>query len=322
MVDVNFKKKSHFNFLQKESIFRGIYYVLVLVAISFLVKVFLENWQKISSYEWHFNFGYLVLALLISIFQLFFLAMIWRKIILFLEPEKTISRFLAIRIHVFSIFGKYLPGISWSPVAKLYFSQKSEFSSPKLAVSVIYENLISVIAGFMLSLFLLSTFFKLPMFNSYFGSVAVIVLGSILVYPKIFYRLTGFVTNLLRREAIPRREFLKTGDIVKITFHYFFFFILGGLGLYFLVNSVFPLPITAIPVVVGAYTLAIVSGVVVLFAPSGIGVREAVLVAILSSYFSVESSILISILARAWTTAAEIVSFVLVWTYGRFKLKT
>ena len=62
--------------------------------------------------------------------------------------------------------------------------------------------------------------------------------------------------------------------------------------------------------VASAYVLASVVGLLALFVPSGIGVREAVLVLTLSPYFGVEQAIVLAILARLYTTIADGLLFV------------
>ena len=57
---------------------------------------------------------------------------------------------------------------------------------------------------------------------------------------------------------------------------------------------------------IGAYNLAGVIGTVVLFVPSGLGVREAALTALLSSVLAPEQALLAAGLARAVATLADV----------------
>lgn len=62
----------------------------------------------------------------------------------------------------------------------------------------------------------------------------------------------------------------------------------------------------ALPVAVGAYALAWTLGVVVVFAPAGLGVREAVLVAGLAPVLEPGSALVVAALSRLVMTAADI----------------
>ena len=303
----------------KKIFFRIVYFVAVLAVFIFLTRFLRLNWQKLNNHDWAVDYGFLAVSLIFFFIYTIAAALAWRKIFTILEPGKITSRFLVIRVFAYSVFGKYLPGISWAPVARLYFGRRHGLGGKKFAVSIVYENFIIIISGFLLSLFLLGGFLDAPVSGFYSAAIVSIAVGLVLIHPKIFHIMVNFILNAFKREAIARNEFLKINDIVKIVFYYFFAYAAAGVGFYFLIRSFFYLPLSNIPVMIGAFALALVSGVVVIFAPSGLGVREAVLTAILSLYFSLESAIFISIMARIWSTAGEVASFAAIWLISNFK---
>ena len=57
--------------------------------------------------------------------------------------------------------------------------------------------------------------------------------------------------------------------------------------------------------IASSYILASIVGLLAFFVPSGIGVREAVIVLTLSTYFGVEQAIVLAVVARLYTTIAD-----------------
>ena len=64
---------------------------------------------------------------------------------------------------------------------------------------------------------------------------------------------------------------------------------------------------TTLPLVIVAYALAYVAGMVAFFIPSGIGVREAVLTASLSKELPGGVALTWALLLRLWVTVVELV---------------
>jgi uncharacterized membrane protein YbhN (UPF0104 family) len=58
----------------------------------------------------------------------------------------------------------------------------------------------------------------------------------------------------------------------------------------------------------GSFSFASLIGMLSVFVPSGLGVREGILIFMLSQIMPVEVAIIISVSARLWFTATELVS--------------
>jgi uncharacterized membrane protein YbhN (UPF0104 family) len=79
----------------------------------------------------------------------------------------------------------------------------------------------------------------------------------------------------------------------------------GGVSFYLFVDSVFPVSLQYILFLTGALAFSSTLGLIALFAPSGLGVREGALVYLLSSIIPIPIAIIISILTRLWMTLIE-----------------
>src|SRR5690606_27098167 len=81
-----------------------------------------------------------------------------------------------------------------------------------------------------------------------------------------------------------------------------------GLGFFLLADALVALESSMFLPLTAAFALAGVAGILVLVAPSGLGVREGVLTALLAPVLGAGVAAALAILARLWMTAAEVLS--------------
>ena len=82
---------------------------------------------------------------------------------------------------------------------------------------------------------------------------------------------------------------------------------MAGAGAWLLARAVTGLGVDALPLVIVAYALAYVVGMVAFIFPSGIGVREAVLTASLVQGLPGGVALAWALLLRVWVTVVELV---------------
>jgi len=111
---------------------------------------------------------------------------------------------------------------------------------------------------------------------------------------KAFKKNYPLITNLTYR------------DIIVITGLLAVSWLILGTGFFCLINSIYQLPMSDFLFTSGSFALATDIGILALFAPSGIGVREAVIIATMSQILPVGMASIISILARIWATCSEL----------------
>jgi len=306
-------------YLNKSLFFRVISYLIIGMVFVFMAAYLIRNFNEIKTYHFSLNYLYLFIAFVFFCLGIILSALIWEKIIRILESGNTLSGFKFFKIFIYSLPAKYLPGKIWVFAGKSYLGNREGIGVKALTVSVIYEIFLSTVAGFLLSLFLLGSFFKNAFSGFYLTTFLVIGLGLILMYPKVFYRLTNFTLIKLRREPIARDQFLNGKNLFKFIFYYLFVYILMGIGFFFLARSITIFPLRNIALAVGGYTMATVLGTLAIFAPAGLGVKEGTLISFLKFYFPLGIAIFISLLARILTTVSEFILFLLVATLTRLR---
>ena len=114
----------------------------------------------------------------------------------------------------------------------------------------------------------------------------------------------NWALTLFHKEPIT--ESISYANVMKMLLIAVLSWIVGGIGFYLFVESIFSVPSSHILFLTGALAFSGILGFVALFAPSGLGVREGVLVYLLSYLMPGSVAVIISVLTRLWMTLIEI----------------
>lgn len=283
-----------------------VFYALIVV---FLV-IYLESidWSKVRDIS--FVPIYVVLSLLLGL-----AANYWRTIAWFVILRSLGSRSLAgkriqlAQVYAKSWMGRYIPGTAPWILGKIYFASKLGISKSKLAVSSLLEGGLQVAATIAASFVLLltdkrldtvSTDFKLLMVLSLIGCVIVMI-------PPIFNRLISLAYKILRRGEFAREHHATNSSIARGTFMYVVCTLVLGLSLFYIAKAVYPeLGYDSALYVMGASSLAGAIGMLAIFTPSGLGVREGVLLVLLAAVMPKEIALVVAIAGRIISVVVDL----------------
>ena len=95
-------------------------------------------------------------------------------------------------------------------------------------------------------------------------------------------------------------------DMLKVVILFIANWLVAGSGFFMLVHAIYPVTASQWLYIGGIYGLSTIIGILALFAPSGIGVREGILTAGLVLIMPEEYAVTISLISRLWQTVAEI----------------
>jgi len=133
----------------------------------------------------------------------------------------------------------------------------------------------------------------------------------------------NFVLRLINRitkKDLPYLHDIKYHNILLTTLLYLVSWAVLGLGFFCVVRAVYPLSITSYPYAAGSFALATLIGIFSLFAPSGIGVREAVIIATMSQIMPAGLASIVSMLARVWATSSELFWIMIAYIVSKMRL--
>ena len=276
---------------------------IILSIFYFLGKSLQQNWAQVDFKQLHFN----VPLLFVSVFFLFgyFLmyAFGWRLILKQLDVSLPFLQ--GLKIIFYSQLGKYLPGKIWAWAGRMYFCQKIGISNRKSFISMVLEVALEMTGSILIFLvaFSISPGFRTNI-DPLFLIIVIIILPTI-IYPKILTKTINFFLRLIKKEPIEIN--LNFSQICIITGYYCITWFCFGIAFYFLINSVTFITPSKIPIITGSFAIASTIGVIALFAPAGLGVREGILALLLNNFFPISLAIFLSLLSRLWVTIGGLV---------------
>jgi uncharacterized membrane protein YbhN (UPF0104 family) len=179
----------------------------------------------------------------------------------------------ALRAEMLSMLAKYIPGGIWTPAARVVAARRAGVTDAALVTSsMLLEAGLSAVAGVIVFVV------ALPFVDNVDAPlVPLVIFGAVLavlVQPRVFRPLAH---KVLRRIGYTKElPNLRARTLTTLLVFYAGTWVLGGLALWFLLRSVGAHPEAATVVFLGG-TAAVGAIVAVLFvfAPSGLGPREA-----------------------------------------------
>ncbi len=284
---------------------RGVQVLLYGLITVFLVNSLLQGWDQIKTYPWRVNLLWLVLAAVFPMVNAVGHGMLWtwsnRRMAIDL-PYRT-----GVRIFLMAQLAKYVPGGVWSFANVAYSGQKLGLSGSLLTLTFILNMLLIVAASAILAAPLLPIAFPDTALR-----LDAVVLGGLLV---------AIVTApLVLRVALESVARWRKLDTVALQVHrltsypalLFMFVVVLGLHLFNLASFVLFLQ-SSMPIAWAdslhaalAWNTAWLAGFLFLIAPSGLGVREYVLVLLLQPGIPASVATVIAVAHRVFMTAVDL----------------
>jgi len=270
--------------------------ITILIAIAILGYLIYRERQLLLAYNWQFHPQYFALTFILYSIDLAIVALVWGWIM------NTLSKQLNYLTHFryFSIANitKRIPGTLWyiANRAQLY---KSNGIDPKLT---------TVASGMELAVSVLSSvvvcgIFSIPIILQY--ELNPIILGVIVLLCIIVIhpRFMDWIFRLLKVEA---SEFSYL-EILKWLITYIFAWVLGGLLLFFLGNSITTIPIENLPYIIGSFGLVNLLSMAFFFLPTNLGITEVGLSLLLANIMPSSVAVVVAIAFRLVVILYEIV---------------
>lgn len=278
--------------------------VVVSIVFYFLITNLVKNWQKIPFDSLHFHSLNLIISYVFLFLNFLIFVEGWRNIMI--KFGHSISFKNAFWIISSSQIAKYVPGGIWFALGRVYLGKSRNLKEENVALSVVVETGLTFLVGILL--FLLSvSFVSQKIFANFLYVIPIFFLFLIVLYPPILNRVINFALQILKKPNI--KITISYSQILKLSIYFFGLWIAQIIGFYFLINAIYPMPISKIFTLSAAYTLSWMTGFVVIFAPGGLGVREGMMTLLLLPILPAPLAIAISFIARIWITLFEIVIF-------------
>ncbi len=224
-----------------------------------------------------------------------------------------------LRIFMIGYLGRYIPGKVAMLISRVYHLKHFGFSRGAVVAGSLYELLLSGVgallaAGVSLLLVPLPAFPLQPLLPLFLVVAALTLLAVTVspLFPRLFAAMSGGAAGYARIQPLAVKK--------AIVFLSLYILLALGGGAVFLLfaNTLTPMPLTAAGLLLATaiVNLAGITGMLAVFAPAGLGVREGVIVLFLTSATGSgpNLAVLVAISYRLFLTAVEVLFFFLVST--------
>lgn len=278
-----------------------IIFSIVFFSFASLVVLAYQNKEKLLNFNWNINYGSILIGILFYTISILFAVAIWKKLMDFCDLR--FSYWQNFSNYCISNLGKRIPGSFWYIPLRVRQYEKIY----KNRNSIIYISLIEYV-GIFLSSVIVSIFFA-PSFYKKFPYILVIAiifslfLLAITINPKIKKKTLEFLKVIEPIKFEP--------SLLKIIFGYFILRIIGGISMFFIIDSIVNLPINYIFYIIGCWAILGLWNLFLFFSPTNWGLTELALTVLLTSIMPTSIAVFVSFYVRFFFIILEIL-FVMV----------
>lgn len=210
--------------------------------------------------------------------------------------------------HGLSIFTKYIPGKIWVIMGRAeYVAKTYGYSRKDMASFSLDAQLISIWSALLLGTI---GVFLVKGLNLFGGGILALFSGlSLVIYTPFFHRVASrIMSRILKREVhIPKLPFRR---VLNMIFWYLLNWSAWGTGFWFMAASMVP-EMPGFQIIM-AFPLAGSFGIMAVFAPGGLGVREGVIAGFLAlTGVDVALATTVGVASRLWFLTGEAFIFLL-----------
>jgi uncharacterized membrane protein YbhN (UPF0104 family) len=293
-------------------------WIIVVAIFLFLGKMVWDHWNQVK--ETPFILRPFSFILSTAIFAFSYFIQIWAWYLITLKLKIALSPSETLKTWFYSQLGKYLPGKIWLFLSRFHFYESKGKSKKAIAIALYLETVTIIMAAGLIFLAALIFFKEIGPSDSWRQSgwlVLLFLLGFISLHPRVLQKILNWTLVQFNREPVSLS--ISYLDVLWILFVCVISWLIGGIGFYLFVDSVCPVAPQYILFLTGALAISSTLGLIAIFAPSGLGVREGVLVYLLLFMMPPPIAVIISILTRIWMTLIEIGLIGMVYLLGQLQ---
>ena len=287
--------------------------LLALGIVLYLIYLLANNWTSLSFRGLVFEWSWVPSFLLFSISTLLG-GVLWKNLLQTISKTNTLSLPVALHLHSIAWLYRYVPGKVANVAYKISAPQKFGFSGKETSAAFLYETIFSTVASLLLAVPVLVLFglSDVGVFWSVAGSVGIVtvLIGFLWLINQPFTHKKNFGLEKLfgptkGLAALPWRQALG-----GVSLHLFPRLSMA-LGCSVLVIAEAESDWVKVYVAGAVFLFATVVGLTVPFAPSGLGVREGVIIAMLAPVLGFTEAVALSVLTRVLTVSSDLFVFLI-----------
>lgn len=277
--------------------------MVALVLVAAVAWAVSRQWDAVRDTVSRIELPYLLLSLVAAMAGMVCNVMAFNAVLESLETK--VRPVEACRCYLVGQLGKYVPGSLWAFVLQMELAKRAGVPRVNGFTATIVTLGLSTTGALVIGLI------GLPHLLDVGGAALLVILillpvAVICALPPVLTRLVNLLLKLMRRRSLPRAlGWVEVGKALGWTL---VAWVLFGTHLWLLTSSEATSGLSGWVQCVGALALAMTAGSLALVAPSGIGVREAIIVAALAPFVSAGVALGLAVASRVAFILADLLA--------------
>ncbi|MEC4985675.1 MAG: lysylphosphatidylglycerol synthase domain-containing protein [Oscillatoria sp. PMC 1076.18] len=287
------------------------------ITLFFLIQALKSHWQEVVAIRLDdYGWIYLILALIVTLAAHIWCGWVWFSILK--EFKQTVTSQWAIIVFLKTNIAKYLPGNIWHFSGRILAATAANIPFSVATVSVIIEPLLMAAAALLIALLTVNS-------ENWLLQLTSLVVIFAIIHPRVLNPLIKKVSkSKLKKTAtiIQKKDVFQIDNYpVRPLIGELIFVLLRSIGFLLTVVALTTINPSKIILLLSAFSLAWLLGLVVPGAPGGMGVFEATALALLREDFSTGTILGAVALYRLISILAEASGAGLAWLAERYFYK-
>lgn len=272
--------------------------VLGLLLIAFIWRSVAENWNQFEALEFDLNFRAVPLAAAIGTVWLTYAVLIesWRRLIVGSTTE-TFSFMSAAAVWTVSNLGRYLPGKVWSVAGLAVLAGRAGVPPVAATGAALAMQVLVLLTGGTFALFAIDGNVPRPWLLPVLAGAALLGLAGFRLVLR--YVPSRWTANLTRP---------KTASVAGAAVAVAASWLTYGVAFWLLAKGILPENPLTVGTASTIFASSYILGLVAVFAPGGIGVREGIMVSLLVAPLGAGGALVLAVASRLMFTFTEIVA--------------
>ncbi|MBI4080735.1 MAG: DUF2079 domain-containing protein [Candidatus Levybacteria bacterium] len=308
----------------RTSMFRIMQYAigwpLSLVALYFIFTRIFPEFSTVRRLLQEANLPLLVYAIFFFVSYYLLRCVLWHAILKALSHEISLKK--TTRLWALSEVNRYIPGNVWSFLGRTVLFNQENIPKKDIATALLVEAQLVLIGAVVVSLlaasFILHQF--IPSFENPISvlllTVSMFLLTFLYIFQERLFQHVSFLKHRYLTHFFPKFPSNRQATLVGISILTMVAF---GLGYFFAITAVISLDITYVYTFIGVFVFSLLAGYVSVITPTGLGVREGVIVLLLTPFTTFSVAGFASIFARIILILSELLFIVSVTIVSSFK---
>jgi glycosyltransferase 2 family protein len=287
---------------------RGLQVLGTLVVVGFVARSIARNWTEFQSVHIALQLSPVWIGSSVLLVFGTYLMQIesWRRILAGWGQRLPIRA--AARAWSLANLGRYVPGKVWSVAGLVVLAERAGVQRGPAAASAVVIQAVSV--GTAVAVVAAATPHSAQPARLALAGLAAVATIAVLVWRPTAAWLSRLVGEGNGLEPLHLPAVLTACALTVLTW------ITYGVAFWMLTRGLIPGATLPVATAIGAFTLGYILGLLALFAPGGVGVRELVLVGVLTPFLGSGGAIAISVASRVFLTLTEATSALVTFPFA------